>query len=336
MTHEHPKHEHTSHEHKAAPEHVHAEKPEKRSGGRSILFLPSGNIGVASSRLICYENARYLRQRGWNVKVGKGNLEDFDFVIFQKRFTPRDRARLSQVRGKSILQISEARFISRGGAGALAFARQANALVVGTDYTQKWFAAKGVRSTVISTGLDFAALPRPEKEMPLKICWIGSRTNEPYLAHVVGPINRLWKDHDFEFRVITAVNPGLPFAKPINFIRWQLGVAERQVGECHIGIAPLTPASKEFTKPPSKPVLYMALGLAVIATDTPPYRSLIQSGSNGYLIPGNNPDRWYKALKVLVESASQREAIASTGNASCQSWNAPVIARKWDRFLRSL
>ncbi len=329
-------HKHSPHEHKAAPEHTHVEKSKGQFRGRNILFLPSGNIGVASSRLICYENARYLKQRGWKVTVGKGNLGDFDFVIFQKRFSPRDRARLSQVRGKSILQISEARFIGRGGGSALAFARQASALVVGTRYTQKWFAARGVKSTVISTGLDFAALPKPDKKMPLKICWIGSRTNEPYLAHVVGPINRLWKDHDFEFRIITAVDPGLPFAKPVNFIRWQLGVAERQVGECHIGIAPLTPASKEFTKPPSKPVLYMALGLAVVATDTPPYRSLIQSGSNGYLIPGNNPDGWYEALKALVESPSHREAIASAGNAACQSWNAPVIAKKWDRFLRSL
>lgn len=334
MTHEHPKHEHK------ADKSQHSEKVHSHSSRRSVAFLPLGNINVASSRLICYENAGYLRKLGWRADtIQKGSWDSYDILVFQRRYGGRDLDRAKKTKSKIVLQISETRFALKEkgrGDSAVAFARQADGVVVGTGYTQKWFAARGVKSTVISTGLDFAALPKPDRKMPLKICWIGSRTNEPYLAHVLAPINRLWKNHDFEFRVIGAVNPGLSFDKPINFIRWQLGEAERQVGECHIGIAPLTPASKEFTKPPSKPVLYMALGLAVVATETPPYRSLIQSGSNGYLIPGNDPDGWYEALRALLESASHREAIASAGNAACQPWNAPVIARKWDRFLRSL
>ncbi len=334
MSHKHSKHVHKPHESQ------HIKKVKSHTSARSVAFLPIGNINVASSRLICYENAGYLRKLGWKADtIRRGNYDNYDILVFQRRHGSRDLARAEAAKGKVVLQISETRFSlgSRGqGASAVTFARQVDGLVVGTRLTQNWFKKQGVNSTVIPTGLDFAALPKPDKKMPLKICWIGSRTNEPYLAHVVEPINRLWKDHEFEFRVIGAVNPGLPFAKPINFIVWQRGVAERQVGECHIGIAPLTPGSKEFTKPPSKPVLYMALKLAVIATETPPYRDLIQSGSNGYLIPGNDPDKWYEALRALLESTSHREAIASAGNAVCQSYNAPQIARKWDRFLRSL
>ncbi|GAI65065.1 unnamed protein product, partial [marine sediment metagenome] len=106
--------------------------------------------------------------------------------------------------------------------------------------------------------------------------------------------NELWKKYDFEFRIIAAVSRG-GFARPVNFIPWRLGEAESKVAECHIGVAPLTSGSKEFTKPPSKPILYMALKLAVVATETPPYKTLIRNGENGYLIPGNNPEDWYKA-----------------------------------------
>ena len=51
-----------------------------------VLFLPIGGMKTASSRLICYENAKYLRELGWDVVVGKDDVTAFDIVVFQKRF----------------------------------------------------------------------------------------------------------------------------------------------------------------------------------------------------------------------------------------------------------
>ena len=90
-----------------------------------------------------------------------------------------------------------------------------------------------------------------------------------------------------------------------------------------------------MTKPPSKPVLYMSLRLAVIATSTPPYRSLIQSGVNGFLISNNSPDEWYTSLAALFNTET-RNQMAMAGFNSCQNYNAPAIAGKWDKFLKKL
>ena len=232
------------------------------SSKRTILFQSVGGMNNASTRYICYENARYLRNYGYKIKIGKADTGNFDIVIFQKRYNGRDLERAKAARGKTVLQISEARFVnsSEQSDAVVRFAREVNGVIVGTSYLKKWFAQRGIASTVIPTGLDFASLPQETvKNRPIKICWIGSGNNEKYLAHLVAPLNRLWQDYDFEFRVIGAGMYNANWAKQPNFIRWQLGEAEKRVAECHIGVAPLDQSSIELTKPPSKPIMYVLL-----------------------------------------------------------------------------
>ncbi len=325
------------HIHKHNPK-EHSHKPKESSGRRTILFQSVGGMSNASTRLICYENARYLRNYGWKIKIGKAAVGNFDIVIFQKRYSGRDLERARTARGKTVLQISEARFVNSHPQSDMVvrFAREMDGVIVGSRYLQKWFAQKGIPTTVIPTGLDFAALPQGVvKNRPIKICWIGSGMNERYLKHLVVPLNRLWQDYDFEFRVIGAGMFAANWAKAPNFIPWRLGEAERKVAECHIGVAPLDQSSIELTKPPSKPILYMALRLAVVATSTPPYQSLIQNGVNGFLIANNSPDEWYNALVELFDT-EKRNQMAIAGYESCQKYNAPSIAKKWNQFLRRL
>lgn len=320
----------------------HSHQPKKSSsassGKRTILFQSVGGMSNASTRYICYENAKYLRNYGWKIKIGKADTGNFDIVIFQKRYNGRDLERAKITRGKTVLQISEARFVnnSKQSDMVVRFAKQVNGVIVGTNYLKKWFAKRGITSTVIPTGIDFANLPQgTEKKRPIKICWIGSGKNEKYLAHLVAPLNRLWQDYDFEFRVIGVTMFSANWARQPNFIKWQLGEAEKRVAECHIGVAPLDLSGIELTKPPSKLILYMALRLAIIGTDTPPYRSLIQNGVNGFLISNNDPNEWYATLSELFDTET-RNRMAIAGYESAQSYNAPVVAQKWNKFLKKL
>jgi len=220
----------------------------------SVLFLPFGDINTGSSRLICYENARHLKKRGWHVSVGKGDPRKFNVVVFQKRFSEKDRAIARKCR-KVVFQISEAYQLKGQGPGMLTFAKRANGTLASSRPIQGWFKQKGVKSTVIPTGLDMAALPKAQKRKILTVCWIGARINERYLAHVVKPLNSLWGwKLKFELRVIGGQKPGLPFKGKRHFLQWKLNQAEKQVSECHIGIAPLNCKSYEYAKPPSKPV----------------------------------------------------------------------------------
>lgn len=306
---------------------------------KRVLFLPIGGMKTASSRLICYENVKYLRELGWDAKVGRaGEVNEFDIVIFQKRFRHGDLHTLSRVKGKAVLQISEAYYLKDSGweHNIRRFLKRADAVVVSSKPIHSWFKKYHRRSVVIPTGLDFAALPKGKRHPPVKICWIGNTGNEQYLDQVVGAINAIPHSIKFEFRIIGGRRPCLGFNRHIHFIQWQLGKAERQVSECHVGIAPLHCKPYEFAKPPSKPVLYMAQGLAVVATETPTYHSLIRDKVNGFLIHNNDQARWTRVLKMLIKDSKRRNEIAARGMKSCQRYNAPNIAKEWDTFLKGL
>lgn len=302
----------------------------------SILFIPFGSIKHASSRLICYENAKYLQKRHWHVSVGKGDPRKFSIVVFQKRHSDKDRDIAKHCR-KSIFQLSEANYLKHGWQNEiLRMAKQVNAVVVSSSPIQHWFKHHGIKSTIIPTGLDFAALPKAKKRGILTICWIGSLDNERYLKMLVKPLNILWNKHNFELRVIGGRPPHLPFKGKRHFLKWELGKAERWVSECHIGIAPLRSQQYEFAKPPSKPVLYMAQGLAVVASNTPPYRDLIKHGSNGFLVTKNDVGQWTRYLEILLTDKAKRESFVAKGRVDCKKYDAPVIAKQWDAFLKSL
>jgi len=313
--------------------HIHSHKKRQKP---SVLFIPFGNIRAASSRLICYENAKHLKKRHWTVSVGKGNPSKFNVVVFQKRFSEGDLAIARKCR-KVVFQLSEAYYLKGREAGILRFIKRANGIVVSTKTIQHWFKHKGRKSVVIPTGLDIAALPKTNKRPILTICWIGSAENERYLRAVVKPLNTLWAEGlDFEFRIIGGRKPHLPFKGKRHFIQWKLGQAERQVSECHIGIAPLDRRPLEFAKPPSKPTLYMAQDLAVVATDTPPYRELIRNGDNGFLVTKNDPKQWTTYLKILLTDKEKRDSFIAKGRVDCKRYDAPRIAKQWDKFLRKI
>lgn len=313
--------------------HIHSHKKRQTL---SVLFLPFGNIQTASSRLICYENARHLKKRGWHVSVGKGDPRKFNVVVFQKRFSDGDLA-IAKKCQRIVFQMSEAYHLKGRGAAILKFAKRANGIAVSTKPIQHWFKHNGRKSVIIPTGLDIAALPKAKKRETLTICWIGTTENEKYLRNVVKPLNDLWaKKLNFELRVIGGQRPHLPFKGKRHFIQWKLGQAEKQVSECHIGIAPLNCKPLEFAKPPSKPCLYMAQGLAVVATDTPPYRDLIKHGVNGFLISRNDPGQWTRYLEILLTDTKKRDVFISKGKVDCKKYDAPGIAKQWDHFLRGI
>ena len=77
----------------------------------------------------------------------------------------------------------------------------------------------------------------------------------------------------------------------------------------------------------------MAQGLAVVATRTPPYMDLIESGKNGFLVDRNDPRRWQRFLEVLLTDENIRNSFIAQGKISCQPYSASAIARQWDKFL---
>ena len=78
----------------------------------------------------------------------------------------------------------------------------------------------------------------------------------------------------------------------------------------HIGLAPLLDTPFNLCKSPIKAMDYAALGLVVLASDTPVYRGSIADGPAGQLVP-NSPAAWYAALNWLLRNRDERRTIAT-------------------------
>jgi glycosyltransferase involved in cell wall biosynthesis len=77
----------------------------------------------------------------------------------------------------------------------------------------------------------------------------------------------------------------------------------------HIGLAPLSDTPLNRSKSPIKAMDYAAMGLTVLASDTPAYRGSIADGPAGQLV-ANDPIAWHAALDWLIRNEELRHASA--------------------------
>ena len=160
----------------------------------------------------------------------------------------------------------------------------------------------------------------PPQDQPVRILCMGTATHERDLAMIAPALARL--KAAYGDRVVIEVigmsgrqelPPGLNrIVPPTNamrsypgFVNW-LTTAEPA---WHIGLAPLLDTGFNLCKSPIKAMDYAALGLVVLASDTPVYRGSIADGPAGQLV-ANSPASWYAALNGLLRHPEARQAIA--------------------------
>ncbi|MCF4102140.1 glycosyltransferase family 4 protein [Gillisia sp. M10.2A] len=77
----------------------------------------------------------------------------------------------------------------------------------------------------------------------------------------------------------------------------------------------------------------MALGLPVVSTRVGGMPSLIEHKNTGLLVPFNDPEAMYLALKSLLENASLSERLSSAGRKKVESLDWDLIKHKWSSIL---
>jgi GT2 family glycosyltransferase/glycosyltransferase involved in cell wall biosynthesis len=187
-------------------------------------------------------------------------------------------------------------------------------------------------ATVIENGLDerIWVPPTPSlRDQPVRILCMGTATHDHDFAMIEPALVRLKGEYDHRVSInivgVTMRNDlpagldriGMPPSATRSypgFVNWLRAVEPAW----HIGLAPLLDTPFNLCKSPIKAMDYAALGLAVLASDTPVYRGSIADGPAGQLVP-NTPAAWYAALTWLLRNRDERQAIA---------------ARSRDAFLR--
>ncbi len=118
------------------------------------------------------------------------------------------------------------------------------------------------------------------------------------------------------------------------FVNWLTSVQPAW----HVGLAPLVDGPFNRCKSPIKAMDYAAMGLFVLASDTPVYQGSIADGSAGQLVP-NDPRAWYIALEWLLRDQDKRRSVAAQARAlflarGCLASQADVRRGAWTQLLR--
>lgn len=82
----------------------------------------------------------------------------------------------------------------------------------------------------------------------------------------------------------------------------------------------------------------MAIGLPVICTDCPAggARMMIKSYENGILVPVNDPDALYQAIKYMIEHPADAARMAKRAVTIKETLDKESILENWKRFIESL
>jgi glycosyltransferase involved in cell wall biosynthesis len=92
-----------------------------------------------------------------------------------------------------------------------------------------------------------------------------------------------------------------------------------------IGIIPYLPVPNHLVCLPNKLFEYMAAGVAVIASDFPHYRKVVESSNSGLLVNPERPQSLANAMLTLLEDSSLTKEMGSNGKKAftkTYNWNS--------------
>jgi glycosyltransferase involved in cell wall biosynthesis len=156
---------------------------------------------------------------------------------------------------------------------------------------------------------------------PVVIGWSGSPTTVEDLCHIEGALRRVAAAADVEFRVMGGEVdlPGLP----VTTTGWS---ADREVGELRgydVGIMPLPNDPWRQGKCGMKALLYMAVGVPVVASPVGLNTAIVRDGVNGFLAEGE--DEWVEKLLRLVHDVGLRRQLGAAGRATVEAEYCPRV-----------
>jgi hypothetical protein len=116
---------------------------------------------------------------------------------------------------------------------------------------------------------------------------------------------------------------------------WNLQTVGALVRTADIGLAPM-PLTNPFyrAKAFSKPLVYMALGLPVVASGIPSYSELVQNGINGFTV--ETASEWRTRLIELISSRELRSQIGLAARQRVEQFHSvDAVAKKIKRVFQT-
>lgn len=142
------------------------------------------------------------------------------------------------------------------------------------------------------------------------IGWTGSHSTLKFLDPLMPVIQRIQDELGCGFLVIADKKPDLPL-KDWSFYPWNEAKEIEDLLRIDIGVMPLVHDAWSEGKCGFKLIQYLALGIPAVANSVGVNKLIIEEGKNGFL--ADDPETWYRSLKVLVTDAAKRQEMGRAG-----------------------
>jgi glycosyltransferase involved in cell wall biosynthesis len=185
-----------------------------------------------------------------------------------------------------------------------------------------------------------SSVPAPEAEMPkranspLRVGWVGTGINLPYLVGIEQALIEAHARVPFELVVICNKPPPFEKFRHVRFVPWSEKTEYEEIAGFDVGIMPLADNEHSRGKCAYKALQYMRCGVPVVASDVGINHDWIRGNGAGIVV---KEDGWRDALvSVLSDAAMRRQMGASGVSAIRGGFRHEDVARQYVEAFRDL
>lgn len=311
-----------------------------------VLFLPLYSIQWASSRYRAYRYAERLQSMGIESRVLPppqphllsrmfyllklfASLSRVDLVFIQKKLFPAPLLSLIRLLNRRIVfDFDDALFACPSSVDPATFRegaiqkrldatlRGASQVIAGNDFLRAYASRHNARVTVIPTPVE-SDTPEPREPRHadtgrVLLGWTGKSENLIYLRKLAPVFReiRALAGHPVALKVICDAPFALEEIVVIND-PWQLETELEALRSIDVGLMPLYDDDWSRGKCGFKLLLFMSLGIPVVASAVGVNRQIIQDGVNGCL--ASSHQEWIGKLLMLIKNPERRQRIGESG-----------------------
>jgi glycosyltransferase involved in cell wall biosynthesis len=192
-------------------------------------------------------------------------------------------------------------------------------VIAGNELIAEHYRRHCGRVWVVPTSVETRAWKPPLKREPgpWTVGWMGTSSNLPNLLAIEEPLAEFFARHDdARLLVVCDREPRLNSIPPRSrrFVRWS---AENEVGSVQsmdVGLMPLPDTEWARAKCALKMLLYMSVGIPVVASPVGVGASLFEHGDVGIAAAAAaSPGDWYEALRLLYEDSEAARTMGAAG-----------------------
>jgi hypothetical protein len=209
-----------------------------------------------------------------------------------------------------------------------------DAVVVGNKVLAEFATRHAARVVEIPTTVEPVEAPPAVRPAPPVLVWMGLPANLPHLEIVRVPLERLAKEIEFTFRIVSS-SPWPRPPIPSEFVMWSEPEARRALLTATVGIAPLQDDPWTRGKCALRSIQYGGHALPTVASPVGITDQVVIDGVTGYL--ATTPDDWERTLRALLTSPPLASRLGEAALAHVRAcYSNEVAVSRWSEFLGSL